>query len=133
MQSSIQCRICTSFSFCLRNNDFTFFYFTRFILSPSLPAPSVPCVVITPVAPHSLSFRPIVIPETALIEITLPMSSKANGRVSFDGRGSMRLLRGSTIRAQTAFCPLPQVTAAGKDTDWYEGIREKLHWNQQLR
>jgi NAD+ kinase len=35
-------------------------------------APSVPCSIITPIAPLSLSFRPLVIPEQADILIHLP-------------------------------------------------------------
>eukprot|EP00887_Chlorella_sp_A99_P006919 scaffold2.g6919.t1 len=31
-------------------------------------APSVPCTLLTPVAPHSLSFRPLVVPESSVIE-----------------------------------------------------------------
>lgn len=40
-------------------------------------APSVPCTILTPVAPQSLSFRPIVVPESAEIEIHLPQESRA--------------------------------------------------------
>jgi len=38
-------------------------------------APSVPCTILTPVAPQSLSFRPLVVPETAVIEVHLPQVS----------------------------------------------------------
>lgn len=40
-------------------------------------APSVPCTLITPVAPQSLSFRPIIVPESAEIEIHIPEESRA--------------------------------------------------------
>lgn len=42
--------------------------------------PSVPCTLLTPVAPHSLSFRPLVVPEHAVIEIHLPQSSRSHAR-----------------------------------------------------
>mmetsp|Transcript_38888 Transcript_38888/g.92121 ORF Transcript_38888/g.92121 Transcript_38888/m.92121 type:complete len:354 (+) Transcript_38888:372-1433(+) len=38
-------------------------------------APSVPCSLLTPVAPHSLSFRPLVLPESSDIVIHLPEDS----------------------------------------------------------
>lgn len=41
-------------------------------------APSVPCTLITPVAPQSLSFRPLVVPETSVIEIHIPTSSRTH-------------------------------------------------------
>ena len=43
-------------------------------------APSVPCTILTPVAPHSLSFRPIVVPESSVIEVHLPQSSRSHAR-----------------------------------------------------
>ena len=59
-----------------------------------LVSPSVPCTLVTPVAPHSLSFRPVVLPEAAEIELSLPARSRATARVSFDGRHPTRLPRG---------------------------------------
>lgn len=43
-------------------------------------APSVPCTLLTPIAPHSLSFRPLVIPESSELEIYLPASSRTRAR-----------------------------------------------------
>lgn len=41
-------------------------------------APSVPCTILTPVAPHSLSFRPLVVQETSVIEIHLPQAARSH-------------------------------------------------------
>ena len=43
-------------------------------------APSVPCTLLTPIAPHSLSFRPLVIPESSELEIYLPEDSRSHAR-----------------------------------------------------
>ena len=43
-------------------------------------APSVPGTLLTPIAPQSLSFRPLVVPEQSEIEICLPAHSKAQAR-----------------------------------------------------
>jgi len=43
-------------------------------------APSVPSILLTPMAPHSLSFRPIVLPETSDIVIHSPHSAPEAGR-----------------------------------------------------
>lgn len=53
-------------------------------------APSVPCSIITPVAPLSLSFRPLVVPEASEIELTVSSRSKSIARASFDGRRQAR-------------------------------------------
>ena len=43
-------------------------------------APSVPGTLVTPIAPHSLSFRPLVLPESSEIAIHLPMDSRSHAR-----------------------------------------------------
>ena len=43
-------------------------------------APSVPCTLITPIAPHTLSFRPVVVPEASDIVVHLSESSRAHAR-----------------------------------------------------
>ena len=43
-------------------------------------APSVPGTLLTPIAPHSLSFRPLVVPESSEIEIYLPPHSRSHAR-----------------------------------------------------
>lgn len=53
-------------------------------------APSVPCTIITPLAPLSLSFRPLVIPETSEVIINVSPLSKSIARASFDGRQQAR-------------------------------------------
>lgn len=96
-------------------------------------APSVPCTILTPVAPHSLSFRPLVVPETSLIELHVPNSSRAHARASFDGRHTIRLRRNSTIVCRTSQYALPLINMHPLDEDWYEGITAKLRWNGSLR
>lgn len=46
-------------------------------------APSVPCSLLTPIAPHSLSFRPLVVPESSEIEIYLPHTARSMARSVF--------------------------------------------------
>ena len=97
-------------------------------------APSVPCTLITPVAPHSLSFRPIVVPETAVIEVHLPETARTNAaRASFDGRHTVRMRRGASIVCRTSQFALPMITMHPLDEDWYEGITAKLKWTGSLR
>lgn len=97
-------------------------------------APSVPCSILTPVAPQSLSFRPLVVPETSLIEVHLPHSARANAaRASFDGRHALRMRRGSSVVCSTARYALPMICMHPLDGDFYEGITAKLKWTGSLR
>jgi NAD+ kinase len=96
-------------------------------------APSVAGTLITPIAPHSLSFRPLVVPESSEIVVQIPKHARSHARASFDGRHTMRLQRGSAIRCTTSKCALPMVSLGYLDRDWYEGISTKLRWNAAIR
>jgi NAD+ kinase len=90
---------------------------TAYSLSAGGPmvAPSVPCTIVTPVAPHSLSFRPIVVPETSVLEVHLPEGARAAAaRASFDGRHAARVRRGSSLVVRTCRFALPQVGCGGR-------------------
>jgi NAD+ kinase len=43
-------------------------------------APSVPCTLLTPLSPHSLSFRPLIIPENADLLVRLPPTARSHAR-----------------------------------------------------
>lgn len=60
--------------------------------------PNVPAILLTPVCPHSLSFRPIILPDYAELELRIPENARCTAWVCFDGRS--RQVRGSCVRAQ---------------------------------
>lgn len=99
----------------------------------SMVAPSVPCTLVTPLAPHSLSFRPLILPESSSILIHLPEHSRSHARASFDGKHPMRIPKNASILFTTSLCPLPVINMGNLDKDWYEGITQKLKWNQAIR
>jgi len=96
-------------------------------------SPSVACTIITPVAPFTLSFRPIVVPDTTCIDIRVPCGARTNPVVTFDGRDQIQLKQGSFIRCYNAMYPMSVITPEELDMDWYEGITQKLSWNQAIR
>lgn len=81
-------------------------------------APSVPCTLITPVAPHSLSFRPLIIPENSVVKMHLPANSRAQARASFDGRHAMQMPRDSSIICRASRYALPMINRQALDADW---------------
>lgn len=99
----------------------------------SVVAPSVPCTLITPLSPLSLSFRPLIIPESSDILVRIPHKARSHARASFDGKVPLRLQRGSSISFTTSLCPLPMINTSALDHDWYQGITQKLKWNQGIR
>lgn len=59
--------------------------------------PEVPCYLFTPVCPHSLSFRPMLFPDTCTLQIKVAEDSRGNNCASFDGRHRVLLAPGDSV------------------------------------
>ena len=79
--------------------------------------------------------RPTPTPTPAPASVsTLPHAAPRSGaRVSFDGKSTMDLQRGTFLLVEATRFPLPTINLTPRDLDWYEGITQKLKWNQSLR
>jgi len=53
--------------------------------------PNVPAIVICPICPHSLSFRPIVVPGGIELVVKVSEDSRLNAWLSVDGRSRLEL------------------------------------------
>ncbi|XP_061940700.1 NAD kinase isoform X4 [Apis cerana] len=91
--------------------------------------PSVPAIMITPICPHSLSFRPIVVPAGVELKIMTNNSICNTAYVSFDGRNQQELHVGDSLKVTTSIYPVPSICAADQITDWFDSLAECLHWN----
>ncbi|XP_076451456.1 NAD kinase-like isoform X2 [Babylonia areolata] len=91
--------------------------------------PNVPCILITPICPHSLSFRPIVVPAGVEIKVTLAPEARGCAMVSFDGRNRQEMSQGCSLRITTASYPVPSICAHDQIEDWFNGLADCLHWN----
>ena len=54
--------------------------------------------------------------------------ARARNRAAFDGKHPCRVHRGGAVRFRTSLCPLPLINKGSLDSDWYEGITQKLKW-----
>ncbi|XP_017779163.1 PREDICTED: NAD kinase-like isoform X7 [Nicrophorus vespilloides] len=95
--------------------------------------PSVPAIMVTPICPHSLSFRPIVVPAGVELKISVSPDSRNTSWVSFDGRNRQELLHGDSLRVTTSIYPVPSICAQDQITDWFDSLAECLHWNVRKR
>jgi hypothetical protein len=59
----------------------------------SLVHPEIPAILITPICPHTLSFRPMLLPDSMELRICVPYNSRSTAWASFDGRGRVELKR----------------------------------------
>lgn len=83
----------------------------------------------TAVAPHSLNVRPIVLPDTAQVELTV--SSRSHSfLVAIDGR-SGKLPEGTTLRLTKAPYVAKIVKRSG--TSYFSTLREKMMWGADVR
>lgn len=59
----------------------------------SLVHPEIPSILITPICPHTLSFRPMLLPDSMELRVCVPFNSRSTAWASFDGRGRVELKR----------------------------------------
>ncbi|MCJ1366020.1 NAD(+) kinase [Acarospora aff. strigata] len=96
----------------------------------SLVHPSLPAILLTPICPHTLSFRPMVLADTLLLRIAIPRSSRATAYCSFDGKGRVELRQGDFVTVEASQYPFPTVVGAGgAGGEWFESLRGALRWN----
>ncbi|XP_048139286.1 NAD(H) kinase 1-like isoform X1 [Rhodamnia argentea] len=97
----------------------------------SMVHPQVPGILLTPICPHSLSFRPLMLPEHVTIGVEVPASSRSSAWVSFDGKGRKELKTGDKLICSMAPWPVPTVCLNGSTRDFLCSILEGLNWNQR--
>ncbi|KAF7222208.1 NAD kinase b isoform X1 [Nothobranchius furzeri] len=95
--------------------------------------PNVPAIMVTPICPHSLSFRPIVVPAGVELMIALSPDARNNVWVSFDGRRRQEIQHGDCIKITTSCYPVPSICCHDLVYDWFESLAQCLHWNVRKR
>ncbi|KAL5071118.1 hypothetical protein RYX36_022005 [Vicia faba] len=98
----------------------------------SMVHPNVPCILFTPICPHSLSFRPVILPDSARLELKIPEDARSNAWVSFDGKRRQQLSRGDSVRIHMSEHPLPTVNKFDQTGDWFRSLIRCLNWNERL-
>ena len=87
--------------------------------------PSVPCLLIIPVAPHTLSNRPIVVPENSIIEVEV--CDIRDAALYFDMQDQSDVLLGDrlTLSPYKSAIKLLHPT----NHNYFDTLNQKLHWN----
>jgi NAD+ kinase len=91
--------------------------------------PNVDALVLTPIAPHTLTNRPIVIPSSSTVRVKPVMDERDEVFVTFDGQAGCELHAGDEIRVCKASEPMRLVRPATRS--YYEVLREKLNWGKR--
>ncbi len=90
-------------------------------------APLLEAVVVTPICPHMLTNRPVVLGDESRIEVRLE-TRDIEVYVTVDGQGGQPLTAGDTIAVTRSPRSLRLVRAPGRDH--FEVLRTKLRWGE---
>ena len=92
--------------------------------------PAMDALVLTPIAPHTLSNRPIVIPAERDVRVASTSSNAGNEvYVTMDGQTGLPLQEGDELTITRAEKPLRLVRSTTRS--YFEVLRQKLKWNER--
>ena len=91
--------------------------------------PQTSTLCLTPVAPHSLNVRPVVISDNSRVELQVESRSH-NFLVAVDGR-SYTMHEGTTVSIQKA--PFSTLIMKPNNRNYFSSLREKMMWGADKR
>jgi NAD+ kinase len=91
--------------------------------------PNVAALVVTPIAPHTLTNRPLVVPATATVRIQPLVEGRDEVYVTYDGQVEYRLQGGDEILVRQADVGLRLIRPTGRS--YYQVLRTKLKWGER--
>jgi NAD+ kinase len=87
--------------------------------------PEIDSLVITPLCPHTLALRPLVVPSTHVVSVRL-VRAVPDSVVTMDGQVDMPITAEETVTVTRA--PAPFFLAQTGRRSFYALLKEKLHW-----
>jgi NAD+ kinase len=91
--------------------------------------PNVDALVLTPIAPHMLTNRPIVIPASSSVRVQPQMNERDELYVTFDGQAGFKIEEGDEIRVYRAAQTLRLIRPSTRS--YFEVLRQKLKWGER--
>ena len=87
--------------------------------------PSLQAILITPICPHTLTNRPVVLPDSSRIEVRLDTPDE-DVYLTLDGQVGVPLLGGDVVKVRKASGWLRLVQLP--ERDYFDVLRQKLKW-----
>jgi NAD+ kinase len=87
-------------------------------------------ITISPICPHSLTARPVIVPDDSVIRIKV-MSSENKVHITADGQDEVLVRPPTEIRIKRS--PFSARLVKRRNTSYYDILRKKLNWGQDLR
>jgi len=91
--------------------------------------PHVDALAITPIAPHTLTNRPIVIPGSSEVRVQPLVDGRAEVYVTFDGQSGFPLQADDEVSVCRAEQPLRLIRPSARS--YFEVLRQKLKWGER--
>jgi NAD+ kinase len=91
--------------------------------------PSVKSIIITPICPHSLTSRPLVVPDSSEIKITFPVDPAEDIGVTLDGQVFHNFNYDAVITVRKAKYTVKFIDFA--DCSYYGTLRNKMGWGKR--
>jgi NAD+ kinase len=89
--------------------------------------PTVESIIITPICPHTLSDRPLVVRDSSVIEVNL-IGHAESVYLTLDGQKGVEMQSGDRVRVTRAKVRLKLIQPPKKS--YYEILRSKLKWGE---
>jgi NAD+ kinase len=87
--------------------------------------PTLPVIVITPICPHTLTHRPLVVPDSSLVEVRLETPDQ-EVYLTVDGQEGTTLEPSDRVRVRSSQVHANLVRISGRS--FYDSLRSKLRW-----
>lgn len=90
--------------------------------------PTMNTILITPICPHTLTFRPLVVPDNQIVRAEL-ISKEADVFLTIDGQVGFGLRQGDVVEVKKADAPLRFFRSPFRD--YFTVLRTKLKWGER--
>jgi NAD+ kinase len=95
--------------------------------------PAVPCILVTPICPHVLSFRSMVFPDHVVLCCYVPEDARSVASIAFDGKHRQELRRGESVQIRLSAYPVPTLNRQDHSADWLGSLKRNFNFNTRAR
>lgn len=89
--------------------------------------PELDALILTPLCPHTLSLRPLVVPASGTMQFKVEGEDRLT--VTMDGEGTRELAGGDSVEITRA--PMPMTLVAHPTRSYYDTLRLKFDWSKR--
>jgi NAD+ kinase len=90
--------------------------------------PAMDCIILTPICPHSLNQRPIVVPGSQVVSVVLRGEAE-DFYLTLDGQAGVSLQTGDRLEVRRS--PNRVILVRNTRLDYFGMLRQKLRWGER--